>query len=53
MRKVANKINDGIGYEDVNWIRLAQVMMLCCCEHGNETSGFVRGGELIDQASEL
>jgi hypothetical protein len=23
-----------------------------CCEHGNETSGFIKGGEFLDQLSE-
>jgi hypothetical protein len=33
------------GWEGVDWMQLAQVG---CCEHGNEPSGSIKGGEFLD-----
>jgi hypothetical protein len=31
------------------WLRIGPIAGIC--EHGNETSGFIKGGELLDQLS--
>jgi hypothetical protein len=41
-----------IGSEDVRWIHLAHDnQMAHCCEHGNEPSGSIKGGEFLDKLS--
>jgi hypothetical protein len=38
-----------IGLEGVDWMHLGQVGPVAgCCEHGNEPSGSVKGGEFRD-----
>jgi hypothetical protein len=39
-----------IEWEGVYWIRLAQDKrpVAGCCEHGNEPSGSIKGGEFLD-----
>jgi hypothetical protein len=32
----------------VDWMHLAQEPLVGCCEHGNEPSGSVKGGEFLD-----
>jgi hypothetical protein len=36
--------------EGVDWINLAHGPLMCSCEHGNEPSGSIKGGELISLA---
>jgi hypothetical protein len=36
-----------MGWEDVDWIHLIQDMT-GSCEHGNEPSGSIKGGEFLD-----
>jgi hypothetical protein len=33
-----------MGWEGVNWMHL----VVGSCEHGNETSGSIKGGEFLD-----
>jgi len=40
--------NKDICWEGVNWIDLAQGQVAGCCEHGNELTGFIKCGELLD-----
>jgi hypothetical protein len=35
-----------IGWENVNWVRLGKDQWGGSCEHGNEPSGVIKGGEL-------
>jgi hypothetical protein len=41
-----------IGWEGVDWMRLAQEPVAGCCEHGNEPSGPIKGGEFLDYLSD-
>jgi hypothetical protein len=38
-----------IGWEVVEWLHLPQYKkpMAVCCEHGNELSGSIKGGEIL------
>ena len=40
----------GKGCKDVDWINPDQDRYMCLiCEHGNEPSGFIKCGEILDQ----
>jgi hypothetical protein len=41
-----------IGWEDVDWIHVAQDIDQWQGEHGNETSGFIKCWEFRDQLSD-
>jgi hypothetical protein len=34
--------------KDANWISIQIVIVSRCCEYGNEPSGSINGGELLD-----
>jgi hypothetical protein len=38
-----------IGWEGVDWMRLCQHSMVGFCEHGNEPSASIKGGEFLDK----
>jgi hypothetical protein len=37
-----------IGWEHVDWFHLSHDRVAGCCEHGNEPSGYIKGGEFLD-----
>jgi hypothetical protein len=43
----------GIGYRGVGWVKLVQDSLVTgSCEHGNEPSGFIRGGKFSDKVGD-